>query len=118
MASFPTLTHGTVALFPLTECSAYLTGVFQHVDGTEQRFRKRAPLAEWTLQFDRISKADKNTIQGFFDSVKGGFDSTWDITIGGTLYAYMCFVDSALTVTEAQAGLYSVTAKIRQTRKN
>lgn len=118
MASFPNLSFGTIALFPATECSAYLTGVFQHVNGTEQRFRKRAPLAEWTLQFDRITKADKDTIQGFFDSVKGGFDSTWDITIGGTLYSYMCFVDSALTVTETQPGAYSVTVKLRQTRKN
>ena len=118
MASFPTLSFGTVALYPLTEVSEYRTSIMPHVDGSEQRWRQRAPLASFVLQLDRISQADKNTVQAFFDTTKGGFDSTWDITIGGTLYSYMTFEDSGLDVTESEPMRYSMSIRIRQTRKN
>ena len=58
----------------------------------------------------------RDAIEAFFESVKGGFDSTWDINIGGTTYDHMVFETDVLADREADAELHTLTLPCRQVR--
>jgi len=118
MASFPTLSSGAVALDPVRHVTKYPVRVIEFNDDSTQRWKQSAALSEFELAFTDLSAADRDTLQTFFDSVKGAYDSTWDITIGGTLYSYMAFDDDAPRWSEKTAESWDVSFKIRQTRKN
>ena len=51
MASFPTLSFGGVALYPLTRRIAAPVAVHRSLDDTEQRWKKSAVLNRFTLLF-------------------------------------------------------------------
>ena len=118
MASFPTLASGAVALYPVSRDTAYPVKTVRFLDDTEQRWKQGAALERFTLAYTDLSAADRDTLQTFFDSVKGTYDSTWDITIGGDTYSYCCFEDDAPQWQERTAESWDVTFKIRQVRKN
>ena len=118
MASFPTLSSGAVALYPLKHVARYPVRVIEFNDDSTQRWKQGAALNEFELVFADLSATDRDTLQTFFDSVKGAYDSTWDITIGGTLYDNMAFEDDAPQWHEKTAESWDVTFRIRQTAKN
>ena len=118
MASFPTLSFGGVALYPVTRRIAVPVTVFRSLDDSEQRFKRSAVLNRFTLVFTGLNATNRDTLQTFWNTNKGPYDSTWDITVGGTLYSYCCFEDDVLSWRETGAELWSVTLKIRQVRKN
>lgn len=118
MASFPSLSHGSAALYPLTAGQRYPARILQFGDDGEQRFRLSAPLRKFRLVYEQISAADVATVRTFFDSMKGAFDATWDLTIAGTTYSYLAFETDALVVTERSVNLFDIALDIRQVRKN
>lgn len=118
MASFPNLTCGQPVKYPLQREVHYPCRVLQFGNDTEQRFLIGAQLARFNLQFRRISKADMNTLKGFFETMKGAFDDTWDITLNAELFSYCCFDTDEFKATENRHGQYDVALPVRQARKN
>lgn len=118
MASFPNLSSGKPAMYPAMFAQEHRVVVNTFADGTEQRWRRRAPLSRWTLTYTDISAVDVATLWAFFNACKGAFDSTWDVTISGITYSYCCFDTDEFAVTESKPGRYNVTLVIRQVRKS
>jgi hypothetical protein len=118
MASFPALFSGAVSLYPLTRGRRFPVAIQQWSDFTEQRWVQSAELSRFRLTIDDVDAADKATIISFFEGRKGSFDSTWDITIGGTTYSYLAFESDELSCTESTEGLWSIQVSAIQTRKN
>ena len=119
MASFPTIRSGsTRVLYPLTRTASYLTRTLQFNNDKEQRWVVRPVLAKFALEYNEINATDLSTLKTFFDSCKGAYDSTWDITVGGVLYSYMVFEEDDWTATESKPNLWTVRLTLRQTRKN
>ncbi len=82
MASFPNLSSGRVAKYPLTRRKKYRTGVFIANDLSEQRFsRGSGGLEEFELAFDNVTTADKDLVRAFFNARRGPFDTTWSLTL-------------------------------------
>ena len=117
MASFPTLFSGVVSLYPLTQGSRIPVQILQFSDFSEQRFKQSAELARFTLTLDDLSATDKATVVTFFETAKGSFDATWDITVSGNTYSYMAFASDELQCTESDGG-WSLNVACVQTRKN
>lgn len=118
MATFPTPFAGKSALYPVTIAKRYPVAVLKFTDATEQRYRQSAAVSRFVLQIDQSTRAEKDAITDFFETVKGSFDATWDMTLGGVFYNYLAFADDKLTATESSNGIWSLTANILQTRKN
>ncbi len=115
MASFPNLSWGSVALYPLTETTRMATAVLTFSDFTEKRWRRGPKLKAFVMALEAIGLADVGTIRAFFDGRKGGFDSTWDITIGTDNYQNMTFINDTLEFVERD-GAYFGNIQIRQVR--
>ena len=124
MASFPSMTSGAVAKFPLTRAVTFRSGVLCSVDGTEQRFSKGNPLTNFTLVFTRVKTVDKNTIRDFFNARMGAFDHSWSLTLPPSVegapaigaYNDLEFVPKqSFVATEENPGFWSFTLKVRQT---
>lgn len=113
MASFPTLSTGSIAT-SIVRTAGFQTTVHRFEDDSEQRYCDRVELAEFTLELDSISFADYDLVQTFFDARAGDFDATWDITVSGTLYSNCVFVDSLLSRTESKPGRVAVSIRVRQ----
>lgn len=116
MASFPVLSSGSVAQYPLTESRVYGTTIHKFENDKEQRYASRVALHEYVLTFNNISEADYTLIEEFFDARAGMFDATWDITLNGTLVPNLTFAEDALTRTENKPGYVSVVIRVRQTK--
>jgi len=118
MASFPTPFGGVAALYPVVIAKRYPVAILQFTDGTEQRYRQAAAVHRLTLRLDQITGTEKTAIVDFFNTCKGSFDATWDITLAGVTYSYMQFASDDLAATENEDRTWSVTVEILQTRKN
>jgi hypothetical protein len=116
MASFPTLSTGSTVLYPLTQSISRPAAVLQFEDGKEQRWKAHVPTSKFTLQLSEITWADVQAVLTLFSSMKGRYDATWDITIAGTTYSHLMFVDDELTWEERAEGQFTMTIPIRQAR--
>lgn len=116
MSSFPAIYSGSVALYPLTETYRRPVTVLQYNNATEQRWRTGKALRAFSLDFTDVSKTDMLTIRSFFDTMKGGFDHTWDISIGGTVYSNMTFENDEMAAQERPGGAYSFSLPCRQVK--
>ena len=116
MASFPTLSTGSVALFPLGQEDSQPVRIARFVDGSEQRWVAGKILRAFTLTLDGVSYADAEEVSAFFAARSGAFVE-WDITIGGVFYDHMRFESSSLTMTNSTTGFYSLSCRARQWRQ-
>ncbi len=116
MASFPALRSGAVTMYGGQRETRFGTGVAQFCDDSEQRWKAHGPLAAFTLEFRHIDGYDLANVQEFFRSMKGAFDSTWDLTLGATLYANLCFDQDDFAWTETKPNRFSVSLRVRQAR--
>lgn len=114
----PTVRSGAQCLYPVTRTNRFATRVVQFQNGTEQRWKQRAPLHEWQLQYTGIKAADVVLLQTFWDAIKGQFDSTWEFTFGATTYQYLAALEDSLVIRENRKLLYDVGFRFRQTRKS
>lgn len=92
------------------------TGVVQFCDDAEQRWKAQGALAAFTLEFRNIDGYDLANLLEFFRSMKGAFDSTWELTLGENSYANLCFDQDECTWTETKPNRFSLSLRVRQTR--
>jgi len=116
--TFPTLAAGQIAQHPITRKRSFGVRVLQFGNDTEQRFVRHAPLSEWNLTYRDLKAADVATLRTFFDSQKGQFDKSWDITIAGVSYQNMTFLQDDFPPVETKGTRHSLTLRARQVRKN
>lgn len=95
-----------------------LTGgvrVITFLDGSEQRFAVRPWLNSFRLVFADVPASDVTAIEGFVDTVKGAFDTTWEFTgPDGVVYPGMALEQDELIAEEAAEGRWSVSVAMRQ----
>src|ERR1035438_4155093 len=78
----PLIRNTACALYPLTRTILFNTGGNIAWAASEQRYRKIPPLTTFEFAYNNLTKADKNTLFGFFGTQKGMFDSTWCFVAG------------------------------------
>jgi hypothetical protein len=98
--SFPTLSGGTTVMYPLRIKVSCLTRIQRGTNAAEQRYAVAAPFATFDATYTNLSAADQASVQGFHDSQKGAFDSTWDLTFDGKTFTAMRFTSDELKWTE------------------
>lgn len=124
MANLPTLRSGAVARYPVTQRTCALTEVIEFVNGSEQRWRKRAKLRQFDLVYTNVNSYDLGVMLDFFISKKGpfvdnGLTNTFTVPAPlGEPTDYCAFAQDDFTETETKTNLYSFTLKIKQVRKN
>ena len=78
MFTFPTLTTGAVAQYPLPISYTMPVEIIRFIDGTDQRFLSRGKaLRTWHVQLSFLSEAEIYQLEEFFESVQGQY-STFD----------------------------------------
>jgi len=118
MASFPTMQSGSIATNGTIQQLRRNIAIVTFDNGSEQRWRARRELFEVELVFKSISGYDQGAIMTFFNSMKGRFDDTWDITIEAVLYENMNFGSDTITWTSVGNGRFDSRIRCVQTRKN
>lgn len=116
VGTFPTLSTGSVAMYPVSRSLAFPAKVVRFLDDSEQRWVSGAPLNQWALTFARLKWADVLTLKAFFENQKGAFDSSWTFGIAGSSYTSMAFDQDDFTYTETGPAKFSVSLKVRQTK--
>lgn len=122
--SFPTLSGGSVAKYPLNRSRIRRGMVYTFTDFSEQRFAKGSPLDEFELTYNRIRTSDKELLRAFWIARRGSLDTTWEFTITDetgttTTYRHMQFTPGQqFEATETATDLWSVRLRIRRTRKD
>jgi hypothetical protein len=72
MATFPVLSTGAVAQYPLSRGTGYEVEVILFIDGTEQRCLTRgSKVRRWTVQLSQLTESELAQIEEFFDAVQG-----------------------------------------------
>jgi len=117
-ATFPSISIGSVCLYPVARTISVPTRVLQFCDGKEQRFRTGPILNGWSLTFSDIVWADVLTLRTFHATCKGGFDHTWTFPFSGVSYTNCAFEHDDFTAVENSQGRYSVTLKFRQVQQS
>jgi hypothetical protein len=121
MATFPTLSTGSVAMYPLTRNVCFATGIFTFINGSEQRVPDRAGYPSFALVLTGANGYDASLVREFFYGRKGAFDNTWSLTLAPNLggspvtYPNLFFADDAIQFTDAPAERFSVTLRCMQT---
>jgi hypothetical protein len=118
MASFPTLRSGKVSMYGTEQTYKIKTEVVKFMNGAEQRWKVAPRLFEGTLAFVRINGYDRGLVQAFVNSMKGQKDFTWDLTIDGSLWSYMTFLEDEIQWSSRSYDRYDGRIACRQTRIN
>lgn len=116
--TFPTLSFGSVALYPLQRSLSAGVKITRFLDDTEQRVRTAPFLNSWIVQLGQIKLVDIQAIQAFFGTQKGPFDASWIWPIDGTSWTSTVYQDDSLTCTQTDQGVWTATFNIRQTKKS
>lgn len=111
--SFPTLSFGATAMYPLTLRVSCITRVLKAANSTEQRFAVRPAMATLEVSLVNASATDKASVDSFFDTQKGAFDSSWDITVDGKTYTSARFMDDELSWEESKPTRWTTRLTIR-----
>jgi hypothetical protein len=119
-ATLPTVRGGAVALYPITRANALPVVVQKMLNGSEQRFKRAAPLGNFALAYTLLPAADRDALKAFYSSTKADaatksafFDTTWSFTLNNT-YTSCTFLDDSFSSVEHQPNLYDVTLHFRQ----
>lgn len=118
MPSFPALRRGGVTHYGATTEKRLVARVVPFEDDSEQRWKvvPSVPKFACTLVLTNLDGYDLANVLEFWRSMKGRFDSTWDITINGTTYTNMTFDEDEFTYVESRPEQFSVTLKCVQTK--
>jgi hypothetical protein len=74
MATFPTLSTGAVAQYPLGMGSSYAVETIQFLDGSQQRCLTRGKkLRRWVVRLEQLSELELAQIEEFFDVMQGDY---------------------------------------------
>jgi len=74
MATFPALSSGAIAQYPLPAYVALTTQVIRFLDGSDQRCIVRArPVQWWVIKLSLLNDAELALLEEFFTELQGGF---------------------------------------------
>jgi hypothetical protein len=100
--------------FPVTRTIEFQTGIASGRDGTEQRWMRTTGIESWSLNYSRLSLAERDALISAYEAAKGSFDSTLSFTFAGTTYTG-CYLDSdSLSFSQANPKQWSTTVKLKQ----
>lgn len=70
--TFPLLSTGAVAQYPLSRGTSYDVDVVQFLDGSQQRCLVRGrKLRRWLISLAQLGESELASVEQFFDSVQG-----------------------------------------------
>ena len=74
MATFPILSTGAIAQYPLAKGTSFLVDVVPFLDGSDQRCLSRGKgLRRWVVQLSRMTELELAAVEEFFDANQGNF---------------------------------------------
>lgn len=74
MASFPLLSTGAIAQYPLTRGTSFGVDTILFLDGTGQRSMTRGKkLRRWQVSLSQLDETELRNIEEFFETVQGNF---------------------------------------------
>ena len=72
MATFPLLSTGAVAQYPLSRGTSYDVDIVHFLDGSQQRCLVRGrKLRRWLLNLAQLNEAELAAVEQFFDEAQG-----------------------------------------------
>lgn len=116
--TYPNLGVGTISMYPVTKDFIIPAKVVRFLDDTEQRWVSGPIRNSWVIQNGHINWSDVMTLQTFFNTQKGAFDTSWTFPFEGTNYTNCTFEDDGFTYTEIGYNKYQVNLKFRQTQQS
>ena len=76
MSTFPLLSTGAVAQYPLSRSTNYAVESIQFLDGSRQRCLTRGTsLRQWLISLQQLDEAELSQVEQFFDANQGSFGS-------------------------------------------
>lgn len=94
------------------------TGVTLMANGTEQRWKKRAPLFEFEFNYNSLGPTDRDSLKNFCASESGMDAINWSLglKVGGSTVTYnnLTFDHDVFTLMERENLLYSCTLRMHQ----
>ncbi len=74
MSTFPLLSTGAVAQYPLARSSSYAVEAIKFLDGSQQRCLTRGKtLRRWLIALQQLSEIELSQLEQFFDAMQGSF---------------------------------------------
>lgn len=116
MADFPTLRSGAVTRYGAVRERVHRTEVVQFCDDSEQRWKRKAPEAAFTLALTDLDGYDLSNVLEFFRSMKGRNDKTWNLVLNAVTYPNCAFAQDNITWQEARPELFTLSLRCRQVR--
>lgn len=98
--SFPSLASGNVLMYPATRTIGPKVRTLDFANGFRKYWVSAPLINSWQCDYSGLTNADANTLEDFWTTQKGAFDTSWDITVDGTLYARCAFDEDVFTRTE------------------
>lgn len=72
MVTFPLLSTGAVAQYPLSRGTSYDVDIVRFLDGSQQRCLVRGrKLRRWLISLSQLSESELASVEQFFDTVQG-----------------------------------------------
>jgi hypothetical protein len=76
MATFPSLSSGAIAQYPLIFGVSQGTSVIRFIDGSDQRFLVQGrQLRSWQIRVELLTDAEMAQLETFFDSQQGAYST-------------------------------------------
>jgi hypothetical protein len=116
MASFPQITYGRVAMYPLTRSRTFKTEVQQFLGDAEVRWVSQLPVTAFSIVFTDVDSESLSIIRSFWTSQSGASTSFFDFTLNGTTHNRLVFDSDSFSATQGKPNRWTVTIPVRQTR--
>lgn len=86
MSTFPSLSSGAVAQYPLAFGLSQNTSVIRYIDGSDQRFLTQdRQFRSWQIRLELLNDVEMEQLQSFFESQQGTYSTfTFPDPISGT----------------------------------
>lgn len=115
--SYPALRNAScTALMPFTRRVMFDTGVTYFANGTEQRWKKRAPLASFEFNNNSLTAADIALLLTHHLNQGGQGSSDWSLTIGSTTWSNLALTNDSFSFTNTQGLIYNTKLAATQTQ--
>jgi hypothetical protein len=111
MAAYPT---SPAFGYPLARVLEFKTEIATGEDGTEQRWALSTGEERWTLNYPRLTLAQRDTLISAFDAAKGSFDQTLTFDFDGATFTDVHFDSDRFSAVESSLGRWTVSVTLRQ----
>lgn len=117
MATFPSLSSGAIAQYPLVFGVSQGTSVIRFIDGSDQRFLIQGKqLRSWQIRIELLNDNEMAQLEDFFDSQQGTCSTfTFPDPISGTEVPNCRLASAELTTAYAAQGSGSASLWVVET---